>query len=129
MTAALITISVITAILAGFSKAVCDLSEEGKLKFHKKSFWLKDISSNNKYKNGDPKQGAKFWQSTNALVMFTDAWHLFGFFERVTYAISFIIVGFLAGFVSLYYLFGALINYIIFIGIFHIFHTYKILRK
>ena len=71
----------------------------------------------------------KFWQSDNLFVIFTDAWHLFGFIMRVTFGISFIIVGYLAGAVSLYYLFGALINYIVFIGIFHIFHTYKILRK
>ena len=71
----------------------------------------------------------KFWQSDNLFVIFTDAWHLFGFIMRVTFGISFIIVGYLAGAVSLYYLFGALINYIVFIGVFHIFHTYKILKN
>lgn len=129
MIPALITISVITTILAGFSKAICDLSEEGKLKFYKKTFWIKVLSSNNKYKNNDPKQGEKFWQSTNALVMFTDAWHLFGFIQRVTYGISFTIVGYMAGTFSLYFLFGILINYLVFIAIFHIFHTFKILKK
>ena len=129
MIVALIITAVLLSIISGFSKAICDLSEEGKLKFYKKTFWLKELSWVNKYKNNDPKQGAKFLGSTTIFVMFTDAWHLFGFIMRVTFGISFIIVGYLAGEVSLYYLFGALINYIVFIGIFHIFHTYKILKK
>ena len=33
MIIALIIIAVVLSILAGFSKAICDLSEEGKLKF------------------------------------------------------------------------------------------------
>ena len=128
MTAALITISVITAILAGFSKAVCDLSEEGKLKFYRKSYWIKSISSDNKYKNGDPKQGAKFWQSTNALVMFTDAWHLFQFFYKTSLIISFTIVGYLIS-INEYFAIGIFTNQILIAAIFHIFHTYKILKK
>ena len=128
MTAALITISVITAILAGFSKAICDLSEEGKLKFYRKSYWIKSISSDNKYKNGDPKQGAKFWQSTNALVMFTDAWHLFQFFYKTSLIISFTIVGYLIS-INEYFAIGIFTNQILIAAIFHIFHTYKILKK
>ena len=112
MIAALITISVITAILAGFSKAVCDLSEEGKLKFYRKSYWIKSISSDNKYKNGDPKQGAKFWQSTNALVMFTDAWHLFQFFYKTSLIISFTIVGYLIS-INEYFAIGIFTNQIL----------------
>lgn len=34
-----------------------------------------DLSSNNKYKNGEPEQGPKFWGSTNILVWTTDAYH------------------------------------------------------
>lgn len=34
-----------------------------------------DLSSNNKYKNGDPAQGPKFWGSTNIFVWTTDAYH------------------------------------------------------
>jgi len=137
MIVALIITAVVLSILTGFSKAICDLSEEGKLKFKNYFFWWKDYAWKNKWKlkdNGVPvlKNGQyipKFWQSDNLFVIFTDAWHLFGFIMRVTFGISFIIVGYLAGAVSLYYLFGALINYIVFIGIFHIFHTYKILKK
>jgi len=136
MIPALITTSIITTFLAGFAKAICDLSEEGKLKFYRKTFWIKDLSWVNKYKldklnrpiriNG--KYVEKFWGSTTIFVMFTDAWHLFGFIERIALITSFTIVGFLAS-ISLYYLFGLLINYIIFISVFNIFYTYKILRK
>ena len=41
MIPALITISIITVALAGFAKAICDLSEEGKLKFYRKLLALK----------------------------------------------------------------------------------------
>lgn len=136
MIPALITTSVITVALAGFAKAICDLSEEGKLKFYRKTFWIKDLSWVNKYKldklnrpiriNG--KYIEKFWGSTTIFVMFTDAWHLFGFIERITLIASFTIVGYLIS-ISLYFLFALLINYIIFISVFHIFYTYKILRK
>ena len=125
----IIIIGVLLTIVSGLSKAIMDLSEEGKLKFKKKSFWIKELSYINKWKNGDKKQGEKFWGSSRWFVMFTDAWHLFGFIQRVTYGVSFTIVGYMAGTFSLYFLFGILINYLVFIAIFHIFHTYKILKK
>lgn len=125
----LIILSIVFSVISGFAKAIMDLSEEGKLKFKKKSFWIKELSYINKWKNGDKKQGEKFFGSSRWFVSLTDAWHLFGFIQRVTYGISFTIVGYMAGAVSLYYLFGALVNYIVFIGVFHIFHTYKILKK
>ena len=129
MTAALITISVITAILAGFSKAVCDLSEEGKLKFYKKTFWLKEFSWVNKYKNNDPKQGAKFLGSTTIFVMFTDAWHLFGFLQRISLVISFALVGYIKFPQPYITAIAVTVKYLIFIVVFHIFHIYKILKK
>jgi hypothetical protein len=42
-------------------------------------WWLfidTQASWNNKYKNGDPKQGPAFWGSTTVFVAFTDLWHL-----------------------------------------------------
>ena len=39
-------------------------------------FWQPDISWRNKWKNGDPLQGEKFWQSSRALVFVTDGYHL-----------------------------------------------------
>ena len=35
------------------------------------------LSWKNKYKNGDPEQGRKFFGSTTFLVWLTDGWHLF----------------------------------------------------
>lgn len=41
-------------------------------------FWSQS-SWRRKWKNGDPKQGEKFFGSSTVFVMFTDAWHLFTF--------------------------------------------------
>lgn len=38
-------------------------------------FWNPELSWRNKYKNGDPAQGPKFYGSTSALVFTTDAYH------------------------------------------------------
>ena len=81
MIVALIITAVLLSIISGFSKAICDLSEEGKLKFKNYFFWWKDYAWKNKWKlkdNGVPvlKNGQyipKFWQSDNLFVIFTDA--------------------------------------------------------
>lgn len=127
MEIALIILSVVLAIISGFAKAIMDLSEEGKLKFYKKTFWLKDFSYQNKWKNGDKSQGEKFWQSSNLFVGLTDAWHLFGFIHRITGYSSFFIAGLLTA-MNIWHAFTAM-NYFVLIGTFHIFHTYKILKK
>ena len=124
----LIILSVVFSVLAGISKAICDLSEEGKIKFYKKTFWIKDLSWQNKWKNGDKKQGEKFFGSSRWFVLFTDAWHLFGVLFRVFYAKVYICIGLLIS-INIWYTFGALVVYIIFATTFHIFHSYKILRK
>lgn len=128
MTTTLIILSVVFSVVAGISKAIMDLSEENKLKFYKKTFWVKSLSSANKWKNGDKKQGEKFFGSSRWFVMFTDSWHLFGFLFRASYAKAFICVGYLAS-INIWYLFSPLVTYIIFAGTFHIFYTYKIFRK
>ena len=38
-------------------------------------FWNPDVSWTNKYKNGNPEEGAKFLGSTNSLVFVTDGYH------------------------------------------------------
>mgnify|MGYP000868014531 len=121
MTIALIILAVVFAFVSGFSKAICDLSEEGKLKFYKKTFWLKSISWQNKWKNGDKKQGEKFLGSSRWFVMFTDAWHLFGVLFRISFAVTYTCIGMLTK-VSYFYLFGALVAYILFASVFHLFH-------
>ena len=126
MTIALIILSVVFSFASGIFKAICDLSEEGNFK-SKSDYWTKDLSWRNKWKNVDKKQGEKFFGSSRWFVMFTDAWHLFGVLFRISFATAYLCIGMLTK-VSLFYLFGALVVYIIFATTFHIFHT-KILRK
>ena len=127
MTITLIILSVVFSILSGISKAVMDLSEESKIKGNP-LFWHKNKSWQNKWKNGDKTQGEKFWLSSTFFVAQTDAWHLFGVLFRVFYAKVYICIGLLIS-IDIWYTFGALVVYIIFASTFHIFHTYKILRK
>lgn len=90
----MIIISIILAILSGISKAIKD-----KINFHyydsvfnqkgNSFFWNPELSSLNKYKNQDPKQGPKFFGSTTFLVWLTDAWHLF---DTIFYLLTLIMV-------------------------------------
>ena len=114
--------------ISGFAKAVMDLSEEGKIKFKPSRYWIKSMSSPNKWKDGDPRKGEKFFGSSRWFVSLTDAWHVFGFVFRASYAIAFLAIGSLALYNPLLPLL-AIPAYAFFALIFHIFHTYKILRK
>ena len=124
----LIISSVVLTIVSGFSKAVMDLSEEGKIKFKPSRYWIKSMSSPNKWKDGDPRKGEKFFGSSRWFVSLTDAWHVFGFVFRVSYGIAFLAIGSLALYNPLLPLL-AIPAYAFFALVFHIFHTYKILRK
>ena len=136
MTVILIILSVVFAILSGICKAVMDLSEENKLKFDNKFFWIKAYSWKNKWEldnKGNPilengRYVEKFFGSSRWFVAQTDAWHLFGVLFRVFYAKVYICIGLLIS-INIWYSFGALVVYIIFATTFHIFHSYKILRK
>ena len=137
MTITLIILSVVFSILSGFFKAIMDLSEEDKLKFSNKKYWVKVVSWVNKWKcdsNGVPilvngKRVEKRWLSSTVFVMFYDAWHLFGnFYNRSTKAIG-VLIGILSALYSWYFLIGFTVTSIIHAGSFHIFYTYKILRK
>ena len=127
MTIMLIILSVVFSILSGISKAVMDLSEESKIKGNP-LFWHKNKSWQNKWKNGDKKQGEKFWLSSTFFVAQTDAWHLFGVLFRISFAVAYTCIGMLTT-VSYFYLFGVVVAYILFATSFHIFYTFKILRK
>ena len=127
MTLTLIILSVLLAISSGIFNAVTDLSSEGKLKGNK-YYWNKNYSWQNKWQNGNKSEGERFKFSSTILVFITDAWHLFNLLFRVSFATLYTLLGLLIS-TSLWYLFGCLIAYIIFATSFHIFHTYKILRK
>ena len=119
----------ILLFISGFAKAVMDLSEEGKIKFKPSRYWIKSMSSPNKWKDGDPRKGEKFFGSSRWFVSFTDAWHLFGLLQRITFATSFAISGFMAGKYGLIWLSGLKVNYIIFALAFHLFYNSKKLRS
>jgi hypothetical protein len=46
-------------------------------KFKNNLFWDPSISWRNKYKDGDPQKGPKFFLSNTLFVGVTDAWHFF----------------------------------------------------
>lgn len=76
-------ISLILMCLAGICKAIQDT-----LQFHfhesvfygagRLIFWNPEVIWKYKYKNGDPKQGERFFGSSTIFVFATDGWHLFG---------------------------------------------------
>ena len=101
---------------------------KGKIKFKPSRYWIKSMSSPNKWKDGDPRKGEKFFGSSRWFVSLTDAWHVFGFVFRVSYGTAFLAIGSLALYNPLLPLL-AIPAYALFAGVFHIFHTYKILRK
>jgi len=77
----LIIFSILFTLISGVSKAICDVSSINgsldKLSSLNPFYWRKSISSVNKWKNQDPKQGEKFFGSSTFFVFLTDAWHLF----------------------------------------------------
>lgn len=84
-------------LVAGASKGFNET-----LQFHWKTFrrsfpnanpqWFNPaISWRNKYRNGDPNAGSKFFLSTSALVMFTDQYHLNTFINRAAWSTALVI--------------------------------------
>lgn len=69
----------------GFNQAINFHYSHVKLKMPglNDQFWNPAQSWPNKYKNGDPAQGPKFWQSDKSLVFVTDGHHLTRFFDRL----------------------------------------------
>jgi len=72
------------------------------LQFHWKEFrrqfpgakaqWFNPtLSWKNKYKNGDPEAGAKFFGSTSVFIMFTDQYHLNNFIIRASWGTALVI--------------------------------------
>lgn len=132
-----IIISVLCAIIAGVARAVSN-----KIIFHYRSSvfrykeWFNpDKSWRNKWKleNGNPKvvNGKKverYFGSSTIFVLFTDAFHLFEFIFRITFATSFIMATLLLS-KSVWFAFSYLIDYLIFAGTFHIFFTYFFTRQ
>lgn len=84
----MIYIGFLLFVLSGVFEAVMD-----KLQFHydqsvfknfkNQLFWNPKVSWKNKYEDGDPMKGERFFLSKSLLVGFTDAWHLFKLFRTL----------------------------------------------
>jgi hypothetical protein len=76
-------------------------------------FWNPNLSWRNKYKNGDPSNGEKFFLSKSLLVGFTDAWHMFKLLRTLLLfvAIYFLMLGCITNTVCLIYVIIARILY------------------
>jgi len=81
-----LTLLFVLLIIAGIANAIMDTLQ---FRFYGSVFkklpgkwWDPKISWRNKWKDGDPQNGEKFWGSSRWFVRFTDAWH---FFQSITW--------------------------------------------
>lgn len=112
----------VMAIVSGYAKMICDLSEESKLNKTPYEYWHKHISSQNKYQyTGKIKQ----WLMKNLLVMFTDGWHKYQFVLTAGLLLSGFFIGFISGKITPYYSFQLLSVYLVRTATFHFFYTSK----
>lgn len=120
-------------LVLGVTKAVVD-----SLSFRRKEYgqsnifpqsWQIESSWRNKWKNGDPKQGERFWGSSRWLVPITDAFHFAGL---INHLIIFALIGLFHNIEIVFwwewivYLAG---GYILSRTFFHIFYTYIFVTK
>ena len=129
MTVTLIILSVVfsviahvMAIVSGYAKMICDLSEEGKLNKKPFEYWHKTASSKNKHQYTGK---LKSWLMKNLLVMFTDGWHKYQFVLTAGLLLSGFFIGFISGKVTPYYSFMILSAYITRTAVFHLLYTSK----
>ena len=57
----------------------------------KASWFNPSVSWKNKYRNGDPEAGARFFGSTSVFIMFTDQYHLNNFINRAAWGTALVI--------------------------------------
>ena len=133
MTITLIILSVVfsviahvMAIVSGYAKMICDLSEEGKLNKKPFEYWHKTASSKNKHQYTGK---IKAWLMKNLLVMFTDGWHKYQFVLTICLLVSGFFVGFISGKITPYYSFMLLSVYFIRTATFHLLYNSKKYRK
>ena len=133
MTITLIILSVVfsviahvMAIVSGYAKMICDLSEEGKLNKKPFEYWHKTASSKNKHQYTGK---IKAWLMKNLLVMFTDGWHKYQFVLTICLLVSGFFVGFISGKVTPYYSFMLLSVYVVRTATFHLLYNSKKYRK
>lgn len=89
--------------------------------FDKPEFYDANQSWKAKWKNGDPKQGEKFWGSSTIFVRFTDFWHLA---KSAFLMFIFFAIGFSLGENWKHRIIISLILYTLFTATFELFYSY-----
>lgn len=115
-------------IFAGISNAIMDIishnfSSSIFSNFKNTQWWNPGLSWKNKWKNGDPAQGEKFWGSSRWFVRFTDAWHFFQGLMFTFFFLSIVIYSVIVHPIADFF-----ILYVLFTGTFSLFYN-KILKK
>lgn len=115
-------------IIGGISNAIMDVlrfryNTSIFSDFKNQQWWNPSISWRNKWKNGEPENGEKFWGSSRWFVRFTDAWH---FFQGIMFTSFFTVIVIYSTYINIYVDF--ILMYLIFTSTFEIFFKY-ILKK
>ena len=80
-------VSIILFLIAGLSEGFMDWLQFRLNPTHnmwRSMFWNAQYSWRNKWRNGDPMQGEKFWLSSTLFVFMTDGWHMMKFFRNLS---------------------------------------------
>ena len=91
----MVAITILIALAGLFNGAADSLQFHFKRSFARSwnpLFWNPSQSWRNKYKNGDPEQGRRFFGSTTFLVLFTDAWHLIKFAQMACFRLAVVLL-------------------------------------
>ena len=64
--------------------------------FKNTTYWNPEESWKNKYKNGNPLEGEKFFLSTTFFVSLTDAWHFFKLLRNAFVFASLVFIGYMS---------------------------------
>lgn len=116
------------AIIAGYANAVMDMLAHhySTSKFSLKKnqqYWNPKLSWRNKWKNGDPEQGERFFLSSSLLVFTTDAWHFYKWIMLSVIPIpGAMIVGFTFWGHWVFFVVGYIVLRTAFAGTFHLFY-------
>lgn len=124
-----IILIILFIIIAGISNAIMDVlqfrySNSIFSRFKNQNWWNPDLSWRNKWKNGDPSQGEKFWGSSRWFVRFTDAWHFFQGLMFTSFFISIVIYPIIINMII-----DFILLYILFTGIFSLFYNILFIKK
>jgi len=116
-------------IIAGISNAIMDVirfryHRSIFISFKKQQWWNPTLSWKNKWKNGDPLQGEKYWGSSRWFVRFTDAWHFFQGLMFTCFFLSIIVYSTVLHPVADFFLI-----YLLFTGTFSLFYNIVFIKK